>query len=138
MRQNAALKINDQVSPPQKNPSDTVIRFPNSAEPQVGSPGQPATSLVSGLNDVLFNLGIEPSLTIREAAALLRWSHWKARRYFRHVDGICLCYQPKRYKRAYRTFTIPVSIFAREWQKMTGQQPESSHMIRERLLTLVR
>lgn len=90
------------------------------------------------LNDVLFKLGVEPSLTVREAAAFLRWSYWRARRYFRQVDGICVCYQPKRYKRAYRTFTIPVSIFAREWQKMTGQNPESTQLIHQRLLTLVR
>ena len=85
------------------------------------------------IRNLLFELGVEPSLTIMEAAAILRWSYWKARRYFRHVDGICVSYQPKRYKRPYRSFTIPVSIFAREWQKMTGQEPEASDVIRHRL-----
>jgi len=82
---------------------------------------------------VLFELGVEPSLTVLEAAAILRWSYWKARRYFSQVDGICVSYQPKRYKRPYRTFTIPVSVFAREWQKMTGHEPEAAHVLRHRL-----
>src|SRR5258707_8067208 len=57
------------------------------------------------IRHVLFELGVEPSLTVLEAAAILRWSYWKARRYFSQVDGICVSYQPKRYKRPYRTFT---------------------------------
>jgi len=85
------------------------------------------------IRHVLFELGVEPSLTVLEAAAMLRWSYWKARRYFRQVDGICMSYRPKRYKRPYRTFTIPVSIFAREWQKMTGHEPEAADVIRHRL-----
>lgn len=98
---------------------------------------RPADGFAGEIDDLLFGLGIEPNLTVREAAAILRWSYWKARRYFNQVDGICVCYRPKPYKRPYRTFTIPVSIFAREWQKMTGQQPESAEMIRQRLLALV-
>lgn len=82
---------------------------------------------------MLFELGVEPSLTVLEAAAILRWSYWKARRYFSQVDGICVSYQPKRYKRPYRTFTIPISVFAREWQKMTGHEPEAAHVLRHRL-----
>jgi hypothetical protein len=89
--------------------------------------------IVSGLNNLLFELGVEPSLTVHEAAAILRWSYWKARRYFSQVDGICVSYRPKRYKRPYRTFTIPVSVFAREWQKMTGHEPEAADVIRHRL-----
>src|SRR5258705_2560790 len=85
------------------------------------------------IRNVLFELGVEPSLTVLEAAAMLRWSYWKARRYFRQVDGICMSYRPKRYKRPYRTFTIPVSIFPREWQKMTGHEPEAADVIRHRL-----
>ena len=85
------------------------------------------------IRHVLFELGVEPSLTVLEAAAILRWSYWRARRYFSQVDGICVSYQPKRYKRPYRTFTIPVSVFAREWQKMTGQEPEAAHVFRQRL-----
>jgi hypothetical protein len=85
------------------------------------------------LDQLLFELGVEPSLTVNEAAAILRWSYWKARRYFRQVEGICVSYRPKRYKRPYRTFTIPLSIFAREWQKMTGHEPEAAEVIRRRL-----
>jgi hypothetical protein len=118
----------------------TVISVRPSITPQTEqqpiSP-RPADGFAGEIDDLLFGLGIEPSLTVREAAAILRWSYWKARRYFNQVDGICVCYRPKRYKRPYRTFTIPVSIFAREWQKMTGQQPESTEMIRQRLLALV-
>ena len=72
-------------------------------------------------------------MTVHEAAAVLRWSYWKARRYFSQVEGICVSYRPKRYKRPYRTFTIPLSIFAREWQKMTGHEPEAAEVIRRRL-----
>lgn len=137
MRQ-SSLKDADRMKLPEAN-TDRIIQFPNAvalnAEPQATLPAPP--SLV-GVNQVLFKLGVEPSLTVREAAAMLRWSYSKARRYFRQVEGICVCYQRKRYKRSYRTFTIPVSIFAREWQKMTGQQPESSHIIRQRLVTLVK
>lgn len=82
---------------------------------------------------MLFELGVEPSLTVLEAAAILRWSYWKARRYFSQVDGICVSYRPKRYKRPYRSFMIPVSVFAREWQKMTGREPEAEHVLRHRL-----
>ena len=35
-----------------------------------------------GLKNLLFELGIEPTLTVHQAAAMLRWSYWKARRYF--------------------------------------------------------
>jgi hypothetical protein len=97
----------------------------------VQGPTAPRTGEV--LNRVLFDLGVEPSMTVNEAAAVLRWSYWKARRYFSQVEGICVSYQPKRYKRPYRTFTIPLSVFAREWQKMTGREPESTEMIHRRI-----
>jgi len=38
----------------------------------------------------------------------------------------------------YRTFTIPVSIFAHEWQKMTGHEPEAVEAIRHRLAVAIR
>ena len=88
------------------------------------------------LDALLIELGVEPALTVYEAAAILRWSHWKARRYFSQVEGICVSYRPKRYKRPYRSFTIPVTVFAREWQKMTGQQPEATDVIRRRLAAI--
>ena len=87
----------------------------------------------SSLKDLLLQLGVEPTMTVKEAATIMRWSYWKARRYFCQVDGICISHRPKRYKRPYRVFTIPVSIFAREWQKMTGHEPEPAEMIRHRL-----
>ncbi len=92
----------------------------------------------SKIQDVLFELGIEPSLTLQEAAELLRWSYWKARRYFRQVDGICISSKPKRFKRPYRTFTIPASVFAREWQRMTGREPESQETLRRRIAQAAR
>ena len=97
---------------------------------------QPADS-EGGLKNLLFELGVEPTMTVHEAAAMLRWSYWKARRYFSQVHGICVSYRPKRYKRPYRTFTIPVSIFAREWQKMTGHEPEAVEVIRHRLAVAI-
>jgi hypothetical protein len=112
-------------------------------EPQVASvrrsdPEPPVdVKTVGRFNSLLFELGVEPSLTVQEAAAILRWSYWKARRYFRQVDGICVSYRPKRYKRPYRTFTIPISVFAREWQKMTGHQPEAADIIRHRLASII-
>ena len=109
---------------PLKLPSDSRSReFERPVEVKTAGP----------FNDLLFELGVEPSLTLQEAAAILRWSYWKARRYFSQVDGICVSYQPKRYKRPYRTFTIPVSVFAREWQKMTGHEPEAAHVLRHRV-----
>ena len=93
----------------------------------------PRHATTNNIETLLFELGVEPSLTVQEAAGILRWSYWKARRHFSNVDGICVSYRPKRYKRPYRTFTIPVSVFAREWQKMTGQHPETADVIRGRL-----
>ena len=107
------------------------------AAPNVVTNDRTADS-AAGLKNLLFELGIEPTLTVQEAAAILRWSYWKARRYFSQVDGICVSYRPKRYKRPCRTFTIPVSIFAREWQKMTGHEPEAAEVIRHRLTVAIR
>src|ERR1051326_1808699 len=69
-------------------------------ESQVPSLNKPTGTATGTINDVLFKLGVEPTLTVWEAAAILRWSYWKTRRYFRRVEGICVCYQPKRYKRS--------------------------------------
>jgi len=99
------------------------------------TPSEPQRA--EGLRQLLFDLGIEPSMTVNEAAAVLRWSYWKTRRYFSQVEGICVSYRPKRYKRPYRTFTIPLSVFAREWQKMTGHIPESTEIIRRRVALAV-
>lgn len=107
----------------------------NKADPNAPSDRRNGTA--GSVNELLFELGVEPSLTVQEAAAILRWSYWKARRYFRQVDGICVSYRPKRYKRPYRSFTIPVSIFAREWQKMTGHEPEGEDIIRHRLAVAI-
>jgi hypothetical protein len=101
------------------------------------APARESQSTASGLDKLLFELGVEPSMTVNEAAAILRWSYWKARRYFSQVEGICVSYRPKRYKRPYRMFTIPLSIFAREWQKMTGREPESADVIRQRLAVAI-
>jgi hypothetical protein len=61
--------------------------LPSSVDPF--TPGNEVPDvIVSGLNNLLFELGVEPSLTVHEAAAILRWSYWKARRYFSQVDGI--------------------------------------------------
>lgn len=107
-------------------------------EPQIRLLNPSARAVPGIINEVLLKLGVEPTLTVREAAAILRWSYWKTRRYFRGVEGVCVCYQPKRYKRPYRSFTIPLSVFAREWQKMTGQQPQPPELIHQRVLTLVK
>jgi len=106
-------------------------------EPNVAKNDRTADS-AGGLKNLLFELGIEPTMTVHEAAAILRWSYWKARRYFSQVEGICVSYRPKRYKRPYRTFTIPVSIFAHEWQKMTGHEPEAVEVIRRHLAVAIR
>ena len=90
------------------------------------------------LQRLLFDLGVEPSMTVNEAAAVLGWSYWKARRYFSQVEGICVSYRPKQYKRPYRTFTTPLSVFAREWQKMTGREPESAEIIHRRIALAVK
>jgi hypothetical protein len=119
---------------PESSPGPSVPSLssvPNQDGPPAGSGHQGPTG--NGLDQLLFELGVEPSVTVREAAAILRWSYWKARRYFCQVEGICVSYRPKRYKRPYRTFTIPLSIFAREWQKMTGHEPEAVDVIRRRL-----
>jgi hypothetical protein len=64
--------------------------------------------------------GVEPLLTVKEAAALLRWSPDSARRYFKDLPGVLVKYQPKRHKRAYRHYMIPKSVLQREWQAMAG------------------
>lgn len=103
-----------------------------------GTVGSRTPETESRLEDLLLQLGVEPTMTVQEAATIMRWSYWKARRYFCQVEGICVSHRPKRYKRPYRVFTIPVSIFAREWQKMTGHEPEPAEIIRHRVATAIR
>jgi hypothetical protein len=122
---------------PQEPVASFLSLLKKQTAPNVATNDRTAES-AEGLKNLLFELGIEPIMTVPEAAAILRWSYWKARRYFSQVDGICVSYRPKRYKRPYRTFTIPVSIFAREWQKMTGHVPETVEVIRHRLAVAIR
>src|SRR5579872_5416339 len=74
----------------------------------VKSPAEPQAR--EALLRVLLDLGVEPSMTVNEAEVILRWSYRKARSYFSQVEGICVSYRPKRYKRPYRTFTIPECV----------------------------
>ena len=63
---------------------------------------------------------IEPLMTLREAAAALRCSYDTARRSFKDQPGVLVRYQPKRYKRPYKAYMIPLSVFRREWNRMAG------------------
>jgi hypothetical protein len=63
---------------------------------------------------------IEPLLTLREAAAMLRWSYDSARRYFKDVPGVLVKTTPKRFRRPYKTYMIPQSVFRREWTRMAS------------------
>ena len=63
---------------------------------------------------------VEPLLTIREVASILRWSPDTARRYFKDLPGVLVKHQQRRYKRAYRHYMIPKSVLQREWQRMAG------------------
>src|ERR1700731_904683 len=130
---NCAVPASRQVN--RRAKSSVLDLVSNQADPNATN--DPGSETSGNIKTLLFELGVEPSLTVQEAAAILRWSYWKARRYFRQVDGICVSYRPKRYKRPYRSFTIPVSIFAREWQKMTGHEPEAADVIRHRLALAV-
>ena len=115
------------------NPDASARSGTATSTPEQTSVAAESQRTANGLDKLLFELGVEPSMTVHEAAAVLRWSYWKARRYFSQVEGICVSYRPKRYKRPYRPFTIPLSIFAREWQKMTGHEPEAAEVSRRRL-----
>jgi hypothetical protein len=64
--------------------------------------------------------GIEPVLTIAEVATLLRWSYDSVRRYFKDLPGVLVKFQPKRYRRPYRQYMIPKSVFQREWSRMAS------------------
>jgi hypothetical protein len=70
--------------------------------------------------------GVESVLTITEAAALLRWSYDTVRRYFKDQPGVLVKFRPKRYKRPYKQYKIPVSVFQREWQRMASYNAESN------------
>lgn len=73
-----------------------------SSEPTVRSPFDP-----------LVIEGIEPVLTIKEAAKLLRWSYDSVRRYFKDLPDVLVKFQPKRYKRPYKQYMIPKSVLQR-------------------------
>jgi hypothetical protein len=64
------------------------------------------------------SIEVEPILTIAEVARHLRWSYDTTRRYFKDLPGVLVRYQPKRYKRPYKAYMIPRSVFQREWNKM--------------------
>jgi hypothetical protein len=68
---------------------------------------------------------IEPLLTIAEVADLLRWSYDSARRFFKDLPGVLVKYQQRRYKRPYRQYMIPKSVFLREWQTMKAHNASS-------------
>jgi hypothetical protein len=69
--------------------------------------------------------GFEPLYTLREVASLLRWHPDTVRRYFKNVPGVLVKYQAKRYKRPYRQYMIPKSVFQREWNRMAGFNSDS-------------
>lgn len=48
---------------------------------------RPEPGIGEGPRQLLFDLGVEPSMTVNEAAVTLRWSYSKARRYFGRVEG---------------------------------------------------
>jgi hypothetical protein len=73
-----------------------------------------------GLIDPFAIDGIEPVLTIEEASVLLRWSYDSTRRYFKDLPGVLVKFQPKRYKRPYKQYMIPKSVFQREWDRMAA------------------
>lgn len=70
--------------------------------------------------------GIEPVLTISEAAVMLRWSVDSVRRYFQNLPGVLVKVQPKRYTRQHRRYKIPLSVFRREWDKMAAYNTQKS------------
>jgi hypothetical protein len=69
--------------------------------------------------------GIEPVLTIAEAAALLPWSYDSVRRYFKDLPGVLVKFQPRRYKRPYKQYMIPQSVFQREWNAMLAHNADN-------------
>jgi len=62
----------------------------------------------------------EPLLTLTEVARSLRWSYDSARRYFRHLPGVLVKQHVSRFKRPYRIYMVPASVFRREWAKMAA------------------
>ena len=68
---------------------------------------------------------IEQVLPIAEAATVLRWSYDSVRRYFKDLPGVLVKFQPKRYRRPYKLYMIPKSVFQREWDKMATFNAES-------------
>jgi hypothetical protein len=78
-----------------------------------------AASVRSQIDPTLIE-GFEPVLTVAEVATLLRWSYDSVRRYFKDLPGVLVKFQPKRYKRPYRQYMIPKSVFQREWSRMAS------------------
>jgi hypothetical protein len=63
---------------------------------------------------------VEPLYTVAEVAGALRISYDSARRYFKDLPGVLVRFTPRRYRRSYRTYMIPRSVFQREWEKMAS------------------
>jgi hypothetical protein len=68
----------------------------------------------------------EPLLSVAEVAVRFRVSYDSARRYFKDLPGVLVFFHPRRYKRPYRIYKIPRSVFQREWQRLAtvnGSKP---------------
>jgi hypothetical protein len=63
---------------------------------------------------------VEPLYTVAEVAGALRISYDSARRYFKDLPGVLVRFTPHRYRRSYRTYMIPRSVFQQEWEKMAS------------------
>jgi len=81
---------------------------------------QPHHPSVNHLHSAPAIEGVESLYTVSEVAGALRWSYDTVRRYFKDLPGVLVKYQPRRYRRPYRTYMIPWSVFQREWIKMTN------------------
>ena len=62
--------------------------------------------------------GLERVYKVAEVAQMLRWSSDSVRRYFKDLPGVLVKYQPRRYKRPYRSLMIPESVVQQQWNKM--------------------
>ena len=70
----------------------------------------------------------EDLLTVKETAAALRWSYDTARRYFQNQPGVLVRFRPNRYKRPYKVYMIPRSVFEREWNRMASFNSASANL----------
>jgi hypothetical protein len=64
--------------------------------------------------------GVEKLHTIAEVATALRVSYDSARRMFKDLPGVLVRVKPSRYRRIYRVYLIPESVFRREYQRMAS------------------